>query len=40
MNMILCGEKCRHQKDGYCMLDDLTNARSEDGGSKCAYFER
>ena len=27
MNMIICGEECRHQKDGYCMLDNLTNAK-------------
>ena len=28
MNMIICGEECRHQKDGYCMLDNLTQTRS------------
>ncbi len=40
MNMILCGENCRHQKDGYCMLEDLTHAGSGAGGSKCVYFEK
>ena len=40
MNFIICGENCRHQKDGYCMLDDLTHASGETGGSKCAHFEK
>lgn len=40
MNMILCGENCRHQKDGYCILEDLTHARGGVGGSKCVYFEK
>ena len=38
MNMILCGENCRHQKDGYCCLEEwgrLNDARS----SPCCYFE-
>lgn len=39
MNLIACGENCRHQKDGYCILDDLTCARNTLEGSKCAYFE-
>lgn len=38
MNMILCDENCRHQKDGYCCLEEwgkLTDALS----SPCCYFE-
>lgn len=38
MNMIMCGEQCRHQKDGYCALNDLTHADSA-VSSKCKYFE-
>lgn len=38
MNMIICNEKCRHQKDGYCALTgmaQITNALS----SPCCYYE-
>jgi hypothetical protein len=38
MNMIICNEKCRHQKDGYCALTgmaQITNALA----SPCCYFE-
>lgn len=39
MNIITCGEDCRHQKDGYCGLDDLTHADAS-VSSKCKYFEK
>ena len=39
MNMIICGEECRHQKDGYRMLDDLTHANAL-ASSDCRYFEK
>lgn len=39
MNMIICGENCRWQKDGYCTLDDLTRAAAQ-VSTKCRYFER
>lgn len=39
MNMIICGENCRYQKDGYCMLDDLTHANAS-ASSECCYFEK
>jgi len=38
MNMIICNEKCRHQKEGYCVLTgmaQITNALA----SPCCYFE-
>ncbi|MCL1832383.1 MAG: hypothetical protein FWG45_05680 [Oscillospiraceae bacterium] len=38
MNMIVCNEKCRHQEDGYCILNgmaQITNALA----SPCCYFE-
>lgn len=38
MNMIMCSECCRWQKDGLCTLDDLTHAGSP-SGSGCRYFE-
>ncbi len=37
MNIISCGENCRHQTDGYCMLEDLTHAEA-DASMKCRYF--
>ncbi len=39
MNFIACGENCRHQKDGYCALDDLTHADAA-ACSECRYFEQ
>ena len=39
MNMIVCGNDCRYQKDGYCCLEGravITNAVS----SPCCYYER
>ncbi|MCL1867038.1 MAG: hypothetical protein FWF82_06480 [Oscillospiraceae bacterium] len=38
MNMIICNEKCRHQKEGYCGLNgtaQITNALA----SPCCYYE-
>jgi|GEM_PF-866455 len=38
MNMIICNEKCLHQKEGYCALTgvaQITNALS----SPCCYYE-
>ncbi len=39
MNIIMCSENCLHQKDGYCMLDDLTHA-CESASAPCKYFHR
>ncbi|MGN1110250.1 MAG: hypothetical protein ACI4QY_01260 [Oscillospiraceae bacterium] len=39
MNIVMCSENCAHQKDGYCMLDDLAHS----GGSAsahCKYFRQ
>ena len=38
MNIVVCNENCRHQKDGYCVLDDLTHAEAA-ASSKCKYYE-
>jgi hypothetical protein len=38
MNLIICNEGCRHQKDGYCCLEgssQITNALA----SPCCYYE-
>lgn len=38
MNMIVCGNNCRYQKDGYCCLEGravITNAVS----TPCCYYE-
>lgn len=42
MNFILCNEKCKHQKDGYCGLEGqakITNAVTSSGESGCCYYE-
>ncbi|MCH5207498.1 MAG: hypothetical protein J1F04_01330 [Oscillospiraceae bacterium] len=40
MNFITCGENCRWQKDGFCVLEDLSRACSSlNPSSKCRYFE-
>ncbi len=39
MNMINCGERCLHQKNGYCMLDGRAKI-SDSAGSGCCYFRR
>lgn len=39
MNLILCSENCRHQKDGYCCLREygkITDVIS----SPCVYFDK
>ena len=39
MNMIVCSNDCRYQKDGYCCLEGravITNAVS----SPCCYYEK
>ena len=39
MNMIVCANDCRYQKDGYCTLEGravITNAVS----SPCCYYEK
>ena len=41
MNFILCNEKCKHQKDGYCSLEGsakITNAVTS-SKSGCCYYE-
>ncbi|MCL2108454.1 MAG: hypothetical protein FWH20_03800 [Oscillospiraceae bacterium] len=38
MNLIICNESCRHQKEGYCGLEgssQITNALA----SPCCYYE-
>lgn len=38
MNLILCSENCKHQKNGYCCLDEygrITDVIS----SPCVYFD-
>lgn len=37
MNFIICSENCRHQKDGYCMLEDLTQPCGNPS-APCKYY--
>lgn len=37
MNLIQCDEPCRHQKDGYCALEEA--GRISTKGKDCCYFE-
>lgn len=39
MNMISCGERCRHQKNGYCMLDGRAKI-TDSAESGCCYFQQ
>lgn len=37
MNLILCNENCKHQKDGYCALEAPGTVHMS--SSNCCYFE-
>ncbi|MGN0679312.1 MAG: hypothetical protein ACI4JS_06600 [Oscillospiraceae bacterium] len=37
MNIVMCTEDCRHQKDGYCMLEDLTQP-CDNPAAPCKYY--
>lgn len=37
MNLIRCDLDCKHQRDGYCGLDSVSNIKCPAG--KCAYCE-
>lgn len=39
MNIVVCTEECSHQKDGCCMLEDLT-LPCGDPAAPCKYFCR
>ena len=38
MNFILCSENCKHQKDGYCCLDEYGKV-TDVISSPCVYFD-
>ena len=38
MNIVTCGENCRYQKDGYCVLEELNHSASS--CSLCKYYEK
>lgn len=40
MNLIVCGENCVHQCDGYCGLDDIREITDPGAASKshCIYY--
>ena len=38
MNFILCSENCKHQKDGYCCLDEYGRV-TDVISSPCVYFD-
>lgn len=38
LNLILCSENCKHQKDGYCCLEEY-GAITDVISSPCAYFD-
>ena len=37
MGIIACGEDCKHQKDGYCNLENAAKITNTE--KKCPYFE-
>ena len=39
MNMITCNKNCKHQKDGFCALEDLPPLNSIKVGG-CSYFSK
>lgn len=39
MNLICCDQNCRHQKEGYCTLNQITQLTSSPQGG-CGYFRR
>ncbi len=38
MNLISCNYNCKYQRDGYCYLNDTSNAKHT-GTSSCIYFD-
>lgn len=38
MSLIPCDQKCRHQQEGYCYLDQIARLTS-DHTARCGYFE-
>lgn len=38
MSLIVCDQKCRHQKEGYCCLEQISHLTS-DTNATCGYFE-
>lgn len=38
MNLIVCDQNCKRQKDGYCTLNQITSL-SGSASDKCGYFE-
>ncbi len=41
MNLIMCGENCKYQEDGYCCLnvDGQSSPCANNGNSDCWYFQ-
>ena len=39
MSWIPCAKYCRHQRDGYCSLDQITPLGTS-ADEECAYFSR
>jgi hypothetical protein len=37
LNMILCDKQCRHQKEGYCLLEDISSLTGI-LGEPCGYY--
>ena len=38
MNMIFCNASCKHQKDGYCVLENAELV-SNNANKDCCFFE-
>lgn len=38
MSLIVCDQRCRHQQEGYCALNQVTQLTGLPG-AKCGYFE-
>lgn len=39
MNLIICGEDCKHQKEGYCCLEDIAKI-TDAVTTSCCYYEK
>ena len=40
MNLIVCAQDCRHQNDGYCVLNQITSLSSVSSEAKCGYYQK
>lgn len=39
MNMVLCAQDCKHQREGYCSLNEISGL-SDIVNPKCSYYQK